>query len=160
MSTTGSTDSDDAHSERGVARLATSMEARRVELHLSQKRAAERAEISEQTWIDTVKARRTVHRFETLIGIERALEWPAGTTNRLLRDEDVPIHGELLDTADAEAVDDETPPTDGAAFVVPADASPEVRYALGRLDQMRGRLDQMLAEVDSLRRLVLDSDDR
>ncbi|MGH7341866.1 MAG: helix-turn-helix domain-containing protein [Candidatus Rokuibacteriota bacterium] len=72
----------------GADRLGTFVRRRRTALDLSQRDAAARARISDQTWLNVEHGRGASER--KLAQIERALDWPPGTIDAILGGSDPP----------------------------------------------------------------------
>src|SRR5690606_25200823 len=64
-----------------LARLGSRVRQRRLELGLTQRDAAMAAGVSDQTWLNVERG--TKVRDRTLVGVDRALGWQAGSAQRV-----------------------------------------------------------------------------
>lgn len=71
-----------------LQRLGALVRRRRIVLNLSQRDAAARARISDQTWLNIENGRGATER--KLAQVERALDWPSGTIDSVMAGEDEP----------------------------------------------------------------------
>lgn len=111
--------------------LAERVRSRRLELGLSQTKAAALGDVSHRTWVRVELEGFTDLRELTRAGIERALQWEAGTVTRL-------IHSEWV----ADHPDHEPPP--GAPALPIAAASGQVPVTREEFDRLEEKLDRIL----------------
>lgn len=84
--------------------VGAAIRARREELGLSQKAAAEAGGLSEPTWSTIERSASDSYRRQTVVGVCRALGWTLDSIDRLLAGEEPRLAGEVVRGSVLEAV--------------------------------------------------------